>query len=195
VLLLLVLLVVGMSLAGRAQAAEPRPTLKAKAAAFDPATGLYTGQRPANDPWLSAIMESGRSFWASRGVTIPDQIQVDVADDLRESDQDDWAPEARGWQDGSGRIALDARMTRRTLAQARSRRPTAKRRAALKVLAATLLHEMGGHTGGLPHVEDEGFMGARSGAGVVPEETARVIRRLVKRRPGEKLSGGMAGIG
>jgi hypothetical protein len=195
VLLLLVLLVVGMSLAGRAQAAQPRPTLKAKAAAFDPATGLYTGQRPANDPWLSAIMESGRSFWASRGVTIPDQIQLDVADDLRQSDSEDYRPEGRGWQDGTGRIALDARMVRQSLARARSqRRPTAKRRVALRELASTLLHEMG-HTGGLPHVEDEGFMGARSGAGVVPEETARVIRRLVKRRPGEKLSGGMAGIG
>jgi hypothetical protein len=194
VLLLLVLLVVGMSLAGRAQAAQPRPTLKAKAAAFDPTTGTFTGQRAANDPWLDAIVASGRQFWASRGVTLPERITVDVADDLRESDQDDWAPEARGWQDGSGRIALDARMTRRTLAQARSRRPTAKRRAALKVLAATLLHEMG-HTGGLPHLDNEGFMSARGGVAVVPQETARVIRRLVPRRPGERSSGGMAGVG
>jgi hypothetical protein len=193
-LLLLVLLVVGMSLAERAQA-QPKLRLSAKAAAFDPATGKYTGQRAANDPWLAAIMDSGRAFWASRGVTIPDRIQLDVADDLRATGDDGFKPMGRGWQDGTGRIALDAEMVGQALARARSRRrPTAMRRVALKELASTLLHEMG-HTGGLPHLENEGFMSARGGVAVVPQETARVIRRLVPRRPGERSSGGMAGVG
>jgi hypothetical protein len=196
VLLLLVLLVAPVSLAERAQAhPKAKPRLSAKAAAFDPATGKYTGQRQANDPWLAALMDSGRAFWASRGVQLPEQIHLDVADDLRQSDADFQKPVGRGWRDGSGRIALDAEMVGQSLARARSRRrPTAQRRVALKELAATLLHEMG-HTGGLPHVEDEGFMGARSGAGLVPQETARLIRRLVPRRPGEKPSGGVYGVG
>jgi hypothetical protein len=196
VVLAVLLLVVFVSLAERAQAAQPRPTLRAKAAAYDPASDRYTGQRAASDPWLSALMDSGRAFWKSRGVTIPDRIQLDVADDLRAGDTGltGERPLGRAWQDGSGRVALDAASVGQALRRARSRRrPTAARRQALKEVAATLLHEMG-HTGGLPHVEDEGFMGLSSGQGLVPQETARVIRRLVPRRPGEK-PGGIAGVG
>jgi hypothetical protein len=188
-----------MSLAERAQA-QPRPTLKAKVAAYDPATSRYTGQRSANDPWLTTIMDSGRQFWASRGVTLPDQIALDVADDLRDSDADSFDVGGRAWnpqEHGQARVALDAKIVGQALAAARSRRrPTRERRTALKELAAILLHEMG-HTGGVDHVEGDepGFMGPKRQGDLVPQETARVIRRLVKRRPGERPARGEYGVG
>jgi hypothetical protein len=205
VLLLLVLLVVGMSLAGRAQAAQPRPTLKAKAAAFNPGApqgAQLPGQRPASDPWLAALMESGREFWASRGVQLPENVPLDLADDLRLQDSDTFHPDGRGWSravDGQDRVALRSGYVAERLSAARKRQaPTRARRSALKEVAALLLHEMG-HVGGLhtdgTHQEPgQGFMALNAGQHV-PQETARVIRRLVRRRPGERSSGGMAGVG
>jgi hypothetical protein len=160
---------------------------RARAAAYDPVTRRYTGQRAANDPWLAKLMESGREFWASRGVQLPERIALDIADDLSGPDEPDGSViQGRAWspQDhGEARVALNAAQVRQALRTGRSReRTTRERREALKRLSGQLLHEMG-HTGGVPHKEgDEGFMGAGGAGLLVPQETARVIRRLAPRR-------------
>jgi hypothetical protein len=171
----------------------------AQGAAYDQATQRYTGQRASTDPWLGALMNSGRKFWASRNVQLPDQIALDVADDLRTDDSEHGVVLGRAWspqQQGEARVALDSELVERTLRTARSRRrSTRDRRAALKELSSVLLHEMG-HTGGVAHVEGEqGFMGDGGAGDLVPQETAQAIRRLVKRRPGEKLARGGRGGG
>jgi hypothetical protein len=181
----------------RPSPASVRKQALAQMAAYDPATNTYTGQRAANDPWLNAIMDSGRDFWASRNVALPERIRLEVADDLRENDQEAWMPAGRGGPDGPGEgtVILDSNMLGQALARARSRRrPTAQRRVALQEIASTLLHEMG-HTGQLQHTDDDGFMSARGGSGVVPQETMRTIRRLIPRRKGEKATGVRYGIG
>ncbi len=170
----------------------------AHSAGYDPATQRYTGQRAMNDPWLAKIMGSGQEFWASRGVQLPKQIALDVADDLRGDDTVDGGLVAgRAWSEkdyGQARVALDAGMVRQTLKTARDKRRTTRdRREALQRLASTMLHEMG-HAGNVEHREgeDAGFMGPNGGGTLVPQETARVIRRLLPRqkqkiRPGRGI--------
>jgi hypothetical protein len=175
---------------------------RARLATFDPATGRYTGQRAANDPWLDALMQSGRAFWATRNVQLPEQIALDVSEDLSGPDTDGTPGRvvARGWSvkdNGEARIALDAGFVDRQLRRARSqRRATGERRAALRELASKLIHEQG-HVGDVAHTEGDeaGFMGAYGAGDLVPQEVARTVRRLVKRRPGEKPNGLRYGVG
>jgi hypothetical protein len=168
----------------------------ARAAAYDPATGRYTGQRPFDDPWVRELMGVGRQFWASRNVSVPDQIVLEVSDDLHGPDTEGGPgkPIARG---GDGRIIFDANFIENRLRRARSRKLATKvRRAALRELSSKLLHEQG-HVGGINHIEGDeaGMMGAFGAGDLVPQEVASAVRRLVKRRPGEKSRYGTYGIG
>jgi hypothetical protein len=168
-------------------------TTLAHAADYDASTGRYTGQRAESDPWMTSLMDSGRKFWASRGVQLPETIGLDIADDLSGDDTAEGERVmGRAWNSqmqGGARVALDADTVRGELRRARNPKvSTADRRASLKLVASALLHEMG-HTGDVAHTEgDDGFMGANGANGVVPQETAKVIRRLVPRpkprRPG-----------
>ena len=177
---------------------------RARLADYDPATDRYTGQRSLNDPWLRDLLRVGRDFWASRGVQVPERIALDVSDDLSGPDTVGQAAVmgrvmGRAWPagDGEGRIALDANLVTGSLRRAQSRRrSTADRRAALRELASTLIHEQG-HVGGVQHVEGDeaGFMGTTGGADVVPDEIASEVRRLIKRRKGERVSRRTYGIG
>jgi hypothetical protein len=161
---------------------------RAKASEFfpgNPASSQFTGQRPANDPLLNALVKAGRSFWATRNVQLPEQIGVDVADDLRDGNEHG-VVQGRAWDPavhGDARIALDSELVGHSLARARSRRqPTVQRRTALKELAGVVLHELG-HVGGVDHPGEEhhGFMGEQGGGDLVPQEVARVIRRRGER--------------
>jgi hypothetical protein len=178
-----------------------RPRAKAKASEFfpnNPTASQFTGQRPANDPLLNALVKAGRQFWATRNVQLPEQIAVDVADDLREGNEHG-VVQGRAWNpavQGDARIALDSELVGGSLRLARSRRPTVQRRTALKELAGVVLHEMG-HVGGVDHAGEDrqGFRGAGGGGDLVPQEVARLIRRLVPRRRGERPSRGGYGGG
>ena len=175
---------------------------RARLAGYDAVTGRYTGQRVADDPWLDELAAVGREFWASRNVTLPENVGLYVADDLGGPDTEGQPGKVIGrgrppWDNGEAWVALDAGFVTNRLRRARNRKvATAVRRAALRELASKLLHEQG-HVGGVAHVEGDeaGMMGATGQGDLVPQEVASAIRRLVKRRPGEKASGGIYGIG
>jgi hypothetical protein len=180
----------------------PRRRPIARAAGYDQTTGRYTGQRPFDDPWMRELMDVGRQFWASRNVTLPENVGLHIADDLSGPDTEGTPGRviARGRSprdNGEAWVAFDADFIENRLRRARSRKLATKvRRAALRELSSKLLHEQG-HVGDVPHVEGDeaGMMGAFGAGDLVPQEVASAVRRLVKRRPGEKARRGIYGVG
>jgi hypothetical protein len=155
-----------------------RPTLAAAMAAWNPNApqgSSFPNQRPANDPWLTAMVDEGIKFWAKRGVTVPADTAVDVADDLATGDN--LVAGARALRD-QNRIVLDGRNVGLELQRARSsRRSTADRRAALGRLGQIIYHELG-HVGGIANHTETGLMSLEHGA-EVPWEAKLLAHKLI----------------
>lgn len=173
----------------------PRRRPLARTAGYDPTTGRYTNQRPVSDPWLNELAKLGRSFWASRGVNLPENTGLYVSDDLGGPDTEGLPGKVIGRgrtqqsdPNGEAWVAMDADFVAGHLRRARNRKQaTSVRRSALKELAAKMLHEQG-HVGGVEHTEGDeaGMMGAFGAGDIVPQEIASEVRRLIKRRQGER---------
>ncbi len=182
----------------RKKLAATKPVAVAKSAEYfanNPPASQFTGQRPApNNPILGRIMDEGRRFWSTRGVQLPENISLDVADDLRE-DPNGEPVLGRGWDTNQGgpRIAVDNSWLEGLLDIANNKRiATIQRRAALKRIASSLLHEQG-HVGAVPHIEGEGFMRDGGAGDLVPQEMASLVRKLI--RPSKKYRQGKRGLG
>lgn len=147
---------------------------------YGPPGSQYPGQRPANDPWVQALVSAAAKFWAARGVPTG-AIDTDVADDL-----DGVAVGFTPSVYGQSRIALDAKEAGTLLANARNRKYTVRgRRRNLQELGRVIFHEVG-HVGGLPH-GDSGLMGEL--AADTPWDARVLSRRLIPREnePKKKL--------
>lgn len=165
---------------------------KARIADFNPnvpSSQAYPGQRPLIDPWVNTLIRDGIEFWKERGVTIPQNVSVDLASDLEINSAQPEGIAGRGWYpetlqgNSNPRIALREDYYNSLIKVARSRSFNTKdRRTALKKLASIIYHELG-HVGGVPHSEDSNsLMASRGDMGVtVPFSSEVIVRGLIPR--------------
>lgn len=139
------------------------------------AAASYPKQRPANDPWLTKLMQAGEQFWRGRGVNVPDGVRLTVADSVKDTPGDDSLGRAL-----DGQLYMDGNYVGRQLALARSRSySTRDRRSALNALARVMFHELG-HVGGLGHTQS-GLMDHDTTREETPFEAAHLARMLIPR--------------
>jgi hypothetical protein len=145
---------------------------------YGPPGSQYPGQRPANDPWIQALVSAAAEFWGRRGVKT-DKIDVDVADDVDDALAVGFNPSVHG----QSRITLDGDEVGMLLANARNQKYSVRgRRRNLQNLGKVIFHEVG-HVGGLEHGE-AGLMDEF--ASEMPWDARVLSRKLIPREKSRK---------
>lgn len=108
---------------------------------------------------LDGLMSAAEEFWKQRGVNIPGDVALDVADGVGADDAEHAVGRGMSMaRDGSNRVVMDSHALGGMLASARNgRRSVGARRRALSKLGGLLAHELG-HVADLPHTANEGVM-------------------------------------
>lgn len=149
----------------------------------------YANERAANDPILAQIARDGRAFWQRRGVYVPDDLRVDVADNLADRDYSSGVI-ARGMDNryGQPRLVLDSYKAGRLLALARSRKLSVQqRRDAVWRLGQIMYHEEG-HAAGIQDHTPSGLMAADPSRPATPWEVRQYARKIIPNaRPSKRV--------
>lgn len=152
---------------------------------------MYANERLVNDPIIQRLARDGRAFWQRRGVYVPDNLPVNVADNLADKDYSGGVF-GRGLDNryGQPRVVLSSYQAGRLLARARSRKLTvAQRRDAIWQLGQGVYHEEG-HAAGIESHTVSGLMAPSPGRDATPWEVRQYAKEIVaKGRKVRRLKG------